>query len=176
MSIRERQHEDLPQVALLLETAGLPPDGLDRTQGWVAEEGGAVLGHVAVELTADAAVVRSLVVHTSQRGRGIAGALLREAESLAGARSIVLRTDTIGAWMERRGYVRTTLDQVPASVRGTTQFEGQLCSGYPILAKPAGKTFSQAIPDPRESVTPDRGPAQGCCQPETVHPASACRC
>src|SRR5512145_1817532 len=46
MQIRRRLEQDLPSVIDLLEGADLPPDGLERTEGWVAEEGGRILGHV----------------------------------------------------------------------------------------------------------------------------------
>jgi len=58
------------------------------------------------------------------------------AEARAGARTRVLKSETIGPWVERRGYVRATREQIPASVLGTTQFEGALCSCCPIYFKP----------------------------------------
>lgn len=154
MSFRIRRDDDLPLIVQLLAAAGLPPEGLDQTIGWLAVVGSSVVGHVAVELTPDAAVLRSLVVKPSHRGRGVAVSLLAAAEFLAGKRNIVLRTDTIGAWLERRGYQRTTLARVPASVLETTQFKGTVCSGYPILAKLAGTTHSGVNPGTRASEWP----------------------
>ncbi len=40
--------------------------------------------------------------------------------------------------MDRRGFVRTTLDQVPVSLRASTQFAGSLCSRCPIHIKRPG--------------------------------------
>ena len=135
MTLQARTPEDLVAVAQLLETVDLPAKGLDRTEGWVIREEGRVLGHVALELTPDAAVIRSLVVASSQRGRGLARRLMEAAEARAGGRAIVLRTATIGPWVLRRGYVPAGREQLPASVLGTSQFEGSLCSGYPIYLK-----------------------------------------
>ena len=137
MNLRKRQREDGPAVARLLAAESLPADGLDRTEGWVIEEDQKILGHVAVELTPDVAVLRSLVVDPSIRGRGLARRLMDAAEQRGGGRILALRTETVGAWVERRGYHRTTVGALPASVRTTTQFEGELCSSCPVYAKPA---------------------------------------
>ncbi len=135
MLIRKRLNTDIPQVIAMLETAALPPEGLQLTDGWVCEDEGRILGHVAAEMTAEAAVLRSLVVDPSAQGQGLGLKLMLEAERAMGHRVLVLRTDTVGPWMQRHGYVRVSLDQVPASVRATTQFEGTLCSQCPIYMK-----------------------------------------
>jgi len=136
MELRARTPEDLPAVSRLLEAAALPADGLERTEGWVVQLQGRVVAHVALELTPDAAVLRSLVVDPALRGQGLARRLMDAAEARAGGRTRVLKSETIGPWVERRGYVRATREQIPASVLGTTQFEGALCSCCPIYFKP----------------------------------------
>lgn len=138
MQIRKRLEQDIPSVVQLLEGADLPPDGLERTEGWVAEEGGRILGHVAAEVAEDAAVLRSLVVHLDARGQGLGSRLTEAAERAMGNRTLVLKTETVGGWVARRGFVRATLDQVPASLRASTQFAGSLCSHCPIYIKRPG--------------------------------------
>ena len=144
MIVRKRLSADLPQVVSLLEAAALPPDGLELTEGWVAEEEGRVVGHVAAEPTADAVVLRSLVVAPAMRGRGLGLRLLESAENAMGNRILVLKTETVGAWMQQRGYRRVVLDQVPASLRATTQFAGALCSQCPIFLKIPGTPLLNA--------------------------------
>lgn len=136
MELRSRTPEDLPAVGRLLEAAALPAEGLERTEGWVIQLQGRVVAHVALELTADAAVLRSLVVDAGQRGQGLARRLMDAAEARAGRRALVLKSETIGPWVQRRGYAPATRAQVPPSVLGTTQFEGSLCSCCPIFLKP----------------------------------------
>ena len=136
MDLRQRQPEDLAAVARLLEAADLPVSGLERTEGWVLEENRTLLGHVAVERTPDVLVIRSLVVAPEARGQNLGRQLLDLAEAQAGDRLRVLRTQTIGPWAERRGFRRVTPDQLPASVRSTTEFEGELCACCPVYAKP----------------------------------------
>ncbi len=77
-------------------------------QLWVAEEAGRVVGFAAIttdqepeyadvgwDLTETAVVVHRLAVDPAARGRGVAEALMRQAEEVARARGIdVLRLDT----------------------------------------------------------------------------------
>jgi arsenite methyltransferase len=172
MLLRERLPQDLPQVTALLESAHLPPDGLEQTLGWVAEVEGVVVGHVAIELRPDAAVLRSLVVDPSHRGKRIGECLLEGAEHSAGARTLVLKTDTVGPWMERRGYHRTTLQQTPLSVRSTTQFAGSLCSGTPVYLKENAMNQDTIKAAVRERYAGFVKKSGSCCGPA----ASACGC
>lgn len=171
MRIRKRLPEDLPRVLDLLGQAGLPSDGLEKTEGWVVESEADLLGHVAGEPTPDALVLRSLAVAASHRGQGLGERLVAAAEGAAGGRLLVLKTDTVGPWMIRRGYRTATLGDVPASVRATTQFSGGLCAGTPIYLKEDpmdNNTIKAAVRD-RYAGFVHRG--QSCCGPK-----SACGC
>ena len=133
--IRLRESHDLPEVEALLSEAGLPAEGLDLTRGWVAELEGRVVGHVALEAAPDAGVIRSLVMAPMLRGGGWGRALLDAAEAAVTEGPLVLKTDTIAAWVRRRGYRPVTLGEVPPGVRATTQFAGSLCASTPVFLK-----------------------------------------
>ena len=135
MHIRERRAEDLETVRGLLETGGLPSKGLERTIGWIAEENGQIISHIALEEADDAVVLRSLATAPAAQGRGAARQLMEIAETHAGNQAILLRTKTVGPWVLRRGYALVASDQVPASALSTSEFEGSMCSGYPIYMK-----------------------------------------
>lgn len=135
MNIRKRQSGDLESVRTLLESSGLPFNGIERTKGWIAEENGQIISHIALEEADDAVVLRSLATAPAAQGRGTARHLMELAETDAGNRRILLRTKTVGPWVLRRGYALIASDQVPASVRSTSEFEGSMCSGYPIYMK-----------------------------------------
>lgn len=135
MNIRERREEDLVAVRALIETAGLPPNGLERTRGWIAEEGSQIIAHIAMEETEDAIVLRSLATAPAAQRRGIARRLMDLAEAEAGHRVILLRTRTVGPWVSRRGYTLVGSEQIPASIRTTSEFEGSLCSSFPIYLR-----------------------------------------
>jgi arsenite methyltransferase len=178
MSIRKRIPEDFSEVSRLLEAVELPAKGLDRTEGWVIEEDGRIVGHVALELTPDAAVLRSLVVASSHQSRGLARQLMDAAEARSEHRALVLKTDSIGPWVERRGYLRTTQDRVPASVLATTQFEGSLCSGYPVYLKASATfldpaTIKSAVRERYGAIVSKGGT---CCGPQTSGPGKGCGC
>ena len=165
MRLRKRLPGDVPAVLQLLEAAGLPSEGLEPTEGWVAEAGGAVVGHIALERTSDAAVLRSLVVHPDQRRAGLGAKLMDAAETASGVLPCVLKTDAIGPWVVRRGYRSAALDQIPASVRTTSQFTGRLCAGTPVYLKE-----SSMDPDTLKSAVRDRyhgvvSGGQSCCSP-----------
>jgi len=143
MRLRKRLPSDMPQVLSLLAQAGLPAEGLDQTSGWVVEMEASVVGHVAIEPTTDAVVIRSLAVDPSRRGHGLGERLMAIAEAASEGRVLVLRTDTVGPWMLRRGYWIAPLSEVPASVRSTTQFSGSLCASTPVYLRPP----AQPTPD-----------------------------
>ena len=167
LNLRKRQSEDCASVAQLLTAANLPASGLERTEGWVIEGNQDILGHVAVELTSEVAVIRSLVVAPRAQGRGLGRKLLELAEAQAGGRLLTLRTETIGSWVERRGYRRTTMGQLPPSVRTTTEFEGDLCVSCPVYAKGfAGhdsETIKSAVRERYGAIAAQRG---SCCGPK----------
>jgi SAM-dependent methyltransferase/N-acetylglutamate synthase-like GNAT family acetyltransferase len=158
----------------MLTVAALTSEGLDRTEGWVVEEQGRILGHVAAEITADAAVLRSLVVAPVAQQQGLGRKLLREAEQAMGKRTLVLKTETVGPWMERQGYRRVKLDQVPTSILTTTQFSGSLCSQCPIYLKSPGETL--LAPEAIKSEVRARYGAIATTSGSCCGPASGCGC
>lgn len=59
MNIRERRAGDLEVVRDQLEAGEIPSKGFERTTGWIAEENGQIISHIALEETAPAMVLRS---------------------------------------------------------------------------------------------------------------------
>jgi N-acetylglutamate synthase-like GNAT family acetyltransferase len=152
MNIRERQPGDLEAVRRLLEANALPFKGMELTRGWVAEEDGHIISHIALEEAEGAVVLRSLVTAPAVQGRGIARRLMELAEAQAGDRTILLRTKTIGSWALRLGYSLIASDQVPASVRSTSEFEGSICSGFPIYLKQLATLRPEEVKTKRTSL------------------------
>lgn len=130
--LRARTERDFPLVKALLESEGLPSEGLDATEGYVLENDGGIMGHVALEKANDGAVIRSLVVHPTHRGKGLGRRLLAIAETSAGAVSRVLRTGSIGPWVLRRGFKSATLAELPEGVLRTSEFAGPLGGSMPV--------------------------------------------
>ena len=128
MMIRLRTETDLGAVRALLAAEKLPLDALDVTEGWVAEEDGRIVGHVALEPADGAVLVRSLVVAPPHRGRGLGERLMQAAEAAAGERPRYLKTDAVGPWMMARGYRLARPDEIPEEILATSQFAGGACA------------------------------------------------
>src|SRR5687768_13523854 len=138
MNIHPAKHADLPAVRALLETERLPASDLDervleRFLIWRDDSG--VNGTVGLELYADVAFLRSLVVARPARGHGAGAALTQAAEKLAidcGVRDLYLLTMTAEHFFAARGYQKIDRAKAPQSIQGTTQFSG-LCPSSAVL-------------------------------------------
>lgn len=119
-------------IERLLIESGLPTEDLvGPWHEWflVAREAGAVVGAVGIEAHGTVALVRSLAVAPAHRHRGVASALLVEAEErarAAGVGSIHGLTVTAEAFLTKRGYERSDRASAPEAIRNSAEFLG-LC-------------------------------------------------
>ena len=125
--IAAAQECDLVAVLELLGRSGLPEEGLRAHLGTVliARERGRVVGSAALELYGTAALLRSVAVDQTLRGRGLGGRLTEEAVALAcrhGVRSLYLLTETARDFFAARGFVPVDREAVPAAVRASPEF------------------------------------------------------
>jgi amino-acid N-acetyltransferase len=119
--------EDGPAILRLLSVVGLPVDGLldhlDTTV--VARAGGRVVGCAALEVYADGALLRSVVVDTSTKGHGIGTQVTTAALNLAsalGTPAVYLLTTTAEEFFPRFAFERIGRDQAPAGVQMSVEF------------------------------------------------------
>ena len=131
----EAVHEgDLPAVRRLLAAQSLPLDGVDRHLTMVvAKDGDTLLGAAAVELYADGALLRSVVVDPDARGRGLGYRLTEAALRVAkerGADTAFLLTTTAEAFFPKLGFERIEREDVPVSVQASVEFK----SACPVSA------------------------------------------
>jgi amino-acid N-acetyltransferase len=133
--------EEGPAIAALLREAGLPHGDIGQHLGHflvAREAGGAVVGAIGAEVHAPDALLRSLVVAPSQRGKGLGGELVRRLEEEAAAWGVQrwwLLTTTAGAFFGARGFVVSDRADVPAAIRGTRQFSGGCSAGAACLTR-----------------------------------------
>ncbi len=126
-TIRPAGASDLPAILALLEGAALPTDGVEaHLRGFVvAEAGRRVIGVAGLERYGDAALLRSVAVADSARGRGL-GALLTtralEPAVIGGARAVYLLTTTAESYFPRLGFGPVAREAVPTSVRESVEF------------------------------------------------------
>jgi arsenate reductase len=128
-TIRPATPSDLARVEAMLKNADLPLDGVRDAfnVGFVAaEDGGAIVGAVALEMYSDGALLRSLVVDRSAQGRGLGGRLTQAAIDEAqrrGVRAIYLLTTTADAFFPRFGFVAVDRQSLPPSIQGSIEFQ-----------------------------------------------------
>lgn len=132
-----------PGLAAALTTAGLPTDDLsDSGRRFLAfrEAGGAgtAIAHAGWErLSDESALLRSLVVIPSARGRGLGGAILgrlMDAVRLDGFRRAWLITTDRAPWFARSGFVVVPRDVAPPEVRACRQYAG-LCPASAVVMR-----------------------------------------
>jgi amino-acid N-acetyltransferase len=125
----ERAHpEDLASVLVLLERHGLPVDGASTMGDFlvVARLDGRVVGAAGLELYADGALLRSVVVDARVQGQGLGLRLTEAALALAHAldtRAVFLLTTTADRFFPKFGFERITREEVPESVRQSLEFQ-----------------------------------------------------
>lgn len=135
--------EDLDAALELLTQCDLPREGVAESFGHflVAREAARLVGLVGLESCGPDALLRSLAVASSHRGRGLGLALLRSALELApltGAHDLYLLTSTAHDFFLRNGFMDCPRDQAPAAVRASWEFR-QGCPSTSAFMKLAAR-------------------------------------
>ena len=131
-TIRRAQSADADAIKGLLTEARLPTEDFDsaiKLQFWVYEEGGVLLGTIGLERHADGGLLRSLVVATSHRHRGVGTRLVAQLEhdsQSEGVGQLVLLTQTSEPLFHRLGYLVVDRKNVPDGLKQTAEFSS-LC-------------------------------------------------
>jgi amino-acid N-acetyltransferase len=139
-TIERAQHEDLAPVLALLERHGLPIDGASCMEDAlvVARLNGEIVGAAGLELYADGALLRSVVVDASVQGQGLGQRLTEAALTLARthqAPTVFLLTTTADGFFPRFGFERINRDDVPASVRESVEFQSACPASAIVMRK-----------------------------------------
>ena len=148
MEIHFAEARDLPAVRRLLESQHLPLDGVDEHVSTmvVARKGSEVVGAAAVELYADGALLRSVVVVPAARGRGVGQRLTEAAVSLAqslGMPAVYLLTTSAESYFPKFGFVPTARDRVPASVQQSIEFRFACPASALVMWKPLNESAEE---------------------------------
>jgi N-acetylglutamate synthase-like GNAT family acetyltransferase len=129
---------DNPVLTAALEAAGLPTNDLIEPgrHFFRFTNGDRLIGFIGWELNEDrSALLRSLVVMPSERGKGagkaiVSWALTRLAE--LGVADVFVLTTTAESLILKLGFVRCERHSAPASIRESRQFTG-LCPASAAL-------------------------------------------
>ena len=140
MVIQPAEHGDLPAVRRLLESQHLPIDGIDEhvLTMVVAKQGSEVVGAAAVELYADGALLRSVVVDPIVQGQGLGHRLSEAALSIAkgrGTATVFLLTTTAEKFFPKLGFEPLAREDVPASVQASIEFRSACCVSAAVMRK-----------------------------------------
>jgi arsenate reductase (thioredoxin) len=141
---------DLPAILALLERLHLPLAGVDEhlPTMLVAREGEQIVGTAALELYADAALLRSVAVEPERQGRQLGHQLTAAALQLAtahGANFVFLLTTTAERFFPRFGFEPITRDEVPRSVRASVEFQSACPASAIVMRKRLAATVTTVL-------------------------------
>ena len=136
---------DLPAVHRLLEAQQLPLDGVDEHLDTmiVARTDKGVVGAAAIELYADGALLRSVVVADAHQGQGLGPRLTESALQVAsrhGADTVFLLTTTADGFFPRFGFGPIPRGEVPASVQASVEFQSACPASATVMKKTLAAT------------------------------------
>jgi amino-acid N-acetyltransferase len=145
LKLRRATMADEPRVEALLTAADLPLDGVHEALDCfvVAEEGNDLVGVAGIEECGKSganALLRSVAVKDSWRGRGLGRALVTSAIAVAeqrGARALYLLTTTADTYFPSFGFRATTRDAVPDDVKATKEFAGACPASATVMVRGA---------------------------------------
>jgi len=126
-----------PALKTMLERSNLPTSDLLDTDRFffVALHDGIACGFGGFELTGPDVLLRSIVVHTVNRGKGIGTAItknLLERARNRGARNAYLLTATAERFFKNLGFVRIDKSLAPRAVADTKEVTS-LCPASAVL-------------------------------------------
>ncbi len=137
-TIEQAHEEDLGDVLALLERHGLPVDDANRMDALVARVDGRVVGAAGLELYADGALLRSVVVDAGMQGQGLGQQLTEAAVALArGHRmpAVFLLTTTADGFFPRFGFEAISRVEVPESVQRSVEFRSACPASAIVMRK-----------------------------------------
>ena len=140
MVIQSAEPGHLPAVRRLLETQHLPLDGIDEHVSTmvVARKGSQVVGAAAVELYADGALLRSVVVDPRAQGQGLGQRLSEAALTIAkdrGTHTAFLLTTTAEKFFPKLGFEQIVRNDVPDSVQASIEFQSACPTSAVVMRK-----------------------------------------
>jgi len=127
LTIGRARQEELPTILALLDKCELPKEGLSPhlPTTLVARNGERIVGSSALELYQDCALLRSVAVEPSFRGRGLGLRLTREALELAKRHhltNVYLLTETAAMFFSKVGFKPVARANVPQDIRRSIEF------------------------------------------------------
>ena len=134
--IEDKQSRE-PIINLLKENA-LPVDDIgDNTLLFGFLNDDELSGSAGLEVFEDCALIRSISIQKKLQGKGYGVMLQKELEQIALSRNIrclYLLTTTAEGFFKKQGFMTIQRDEVPASIRATSEFSS-VCPSSAIVMK-----------------------------------------
>ena len=126
--LRNARADDIPAIEALLATENLPPQGIVDTLEtfWVLDEMGTIVGSIGLELYDDVGFIRSVIVETSRRKKGLGERLVQVALAEAldrDLRRVFLFTMKAGHFFASFGFQECELEDFDPAVRASFQYK-----------------------------------------------------
>jgi amino-acid N-acetyltransferase len=141
MRIELARPDDEAQVKKLLAECELPSQDITSAHlkhFWVLRDGPRLAGVIGLELLDNVALLRSLAVPVSYRGRGFGSQLTQAAEAYARSchvEALYLLTTTAWAFFAKHGYARIERDAAPSALHETAEFRSLCPSSAVCMSK-----------------------------------------
>ncbi|MGH8643169.1 MAG: arsenic resistance N-acetyltransferase ArsN2 [Gammaproteobacteria bacterium] len=138
MHILPARSTDEPAIKRLLKAVDLPTEDITAKSldyFLVLHDAEALTDVIGLDLEGDIALLRSLAVAESMRGRGVGNDMVQAAEALAvecAVREIYVLTTTADKYFAARGYKTLKRSAAPAALRRMPQFK-TLCPSSSVL-------------------------------------------
>lgn len=133
-----------PDVEEVIAACGLPTEDITAKtlrHAIVARKGHRIIGTVALELSGNCGLLRSLAVLEKYRGQGTGALLLAAVEKSArqmGVRTLYLLTMTAEKFFSARGFEKTERSAAPAGIQDTVEFRRLCPAGAVCMKKQVG--------------------------------------
>ena len=141
MRLRAATGDDLPAMQALLAAESLPVGGVAEgiRHFHVFEDGQSIIATAGIEPLGSSALLRSLVVVSAWRGRGLARQLTERMVQYArelGIESLYLLTMDADGFFAGLGFRRVSRDEAPEKIQACRQYREQ-CPDSAVLMRKA---------------------------------------
>ncbi len=130
--LRAAQEADFGTVAQMLAEADLPGEGMREQFGdsfVVAEQEGNIVGAGGVEVYGRYGLLRSVVVDSAFRGKGLGEAIVSDRlrwSARQGLRAVYLLTTTVPEFFEKIGFTEMSRVEMPKEIQGSKEYS-EIC-------------------------------------------------
>lgn len=138
LTFEDANMQDVPAIEVMLAKAKLPIVGVRRhiAHFRLGKREGKIVALGGLEVYGEQALLRSIVVETAQRNQAYGKELVQDLCQIAqqtGIRDLYLKTVGAKAFFDRLGFEVLAYDQVPASLKQSSQFRGSCPASATVM-------------------------------------------